>query len=169
MNNAVYQSRVNGLTSIAKKIFSVVPVVDAWTPNQIKAELGRLTNSSADIRVIEGCLTSLINQGLVTEPKPKTYRRVAMKEPKTANDGVIEKQKIVETKTVAIQKQQKQVAAIEKLAGIASRALDISSSLKQLAADIDAAAIEIDEQAKTDKQDTEKLKQLQTLLRSLGA
>lgn len=160
MNKSVYQSRVSGLTAIAKKVFSVVPIAEAWPAHQIIGELKRMTDSAADPRIVSGCLNTLINQGLVTEPKPNTFRRVAVKESKLT-ELIAKKPNHKEVSPVATQKQQQSVSAIEKLAGIASR-------LKQVASDIESAAIEIDEQLKNDKQDTEKLKQLQSLLRSLG-
>ena len=161
MNKAVYQSRVNGLTAIAKKVFSVVPIAEAWTSHQIIGELKRVTDSATDQRIVTGCLRSLINQGLVTEPRPNTFRRVSVKEGSPVKVVSIEKQKPAEVAPVAAQKQTKTITAIEKLAGIAA-------ILKQAASDLESVAIEIDEEAKADKQDTEKLKQLQSLLRSLG-
>lgn len=168
MNNAVYQSRVNGLSAIAKKVFSVVPISEAWPPRQISAELTRATGSAADQRIVSGCLNTMINLGLVTEPKPNTFRRVAMKEAKPESNCVIEKTKPAEIEIVATQKQTKPVSAIESLSLIAARALNIATNIKQLASDIESAAIDIDEQAKNDKSDTEKLKQLQALLKSLS-
>lgn len=176
MNNAVYQSRVNGLSAIAKKVFSVVPIAEAWPPRQISAELTRATGSAADQRIVSGCLNTLINLGLVTEPKPNTFKRVAMKEAAKAKSAAEHETKqpleITQMSTIKalIQggKQNQPATAIEKLSAISAQAHSLAEGMKRLASDIESAAIEIDEQAKADKSDTEKLKQLQALLKSLS-
>ena len=57
---------------------------------------------------------------------------------------------------------------IDKLAMISNQARSIAEQIKELASNIETAAIEIDEQIKQGTEETAKLKQLQQLLKSLG-
>lgn len=172
MNKSRFNAVFSGLTSIAKKVYEAVPASEPWSASQITTEMTRITGSMTDRRVVDGALRGMVDVGIVSYPRPGVFIRVAIREEKLAkpvNSQSKEKTSSAEVlKLAQAQKQIKPILAIEKLAAVASRAMDISTSLKQLANDIEAAAIEIDEQSKADKSDTEKLKQLQSLLRSLG-
>jgi predicted transcriptional regulator len=57
---------------------------------------------------------------------------------------------------------------LNKLGDLARRATSLASQVKQLASEIEAVAIEVDDQIKAEHDNSTKLRQLQTLLKSLG-
>lgn len=177
---------LNGQTAIARKVFSAIPITESWTARQIYSELCRLGHS-VDFKVQAGCLAALICAGLVIEPTAGNYRRAAVKQfveltKPEAKPGktVIAAEVTAATRNKDIEMEAKPAAAlkpaliknpaphIDKLAMISNQARGIADQLKDLASNIETAAIEIDEQIKTGNEETAKLKQLQQLLKSLG-
>jgi hypothetical protein len=63
-------------TAVAKKVFELVPIQEAWTAQEIQGALQRATRSSMDFRLLGGCLNTLKEAGLVAEPKPGHFERV---------------------------------------------------------------------------------------------
>ena len=57
---------------------------------------------------------------------------------------------------------------LERIGGLSARVLSLIQSLHQLAADIDATAIEVEEQIEKIQKDSAKLKQLQEILKGIA-
>lgn len=162
---------LDGQTAIAKKVFGATPISEEWTLHQIQAELIR-TGQGRERQATEGALRGLVRTGLVAETKNGFFQRAKCKDPPSMLD-LIEK--------AAAQKQPQENAMtakpaliknpaphIDKLAMISNQARSIAEQIKELASNIETAAIEIDEQIKQGTEETAKLKQLQQLLKSLG-
>ena len=66
-------------TSVARKVFSVVPITEPWSWQQIMAELRRNQLNIEKI-VVGGCLNALKQAGLVKEPSPGHFQRVQLRE-----------------------------------------------------------------------------------------
>jgi outer membrane murein-binding lipoprotein Lpp len=118
-----------------------------------------------------GSLRSLIDSGLVTEKgsqfqRAEIKRAVAKQEPKTGDQQMaVSKQ----AQNALIKKPVPQDASnLDKLGALSSRVIQLAAQLKEIASDIDAAAIEIVEQKATDDANVAKLKQLQALLKEIG-
>lgn len=74
-------------TGIAKKVYAAVPINEPWSSTAIVNELHR-TGGPRDLRIVEGCLNTLKEVGIVKEPSPGSFQRVkpklkAEKEPVT--------------------------------------------------------------------------------------
>jgi hypothetical protein len=80
MRKSRYDALVASLTSIAHKVFLAVPAQERWPVKAIYAELRRTNATSADVRVIEGCVDSLVDTGLVREGPTGFFSRVVPKE-----------------------------------------------------------------------------------------
>ena len=65
-------------TGIAKKVYAAVPIVEPWSSTDIANELHR-TGGLRDLRMIEGCLNTLKDVGIIKEPSPKHFQRVKPK------------------------------------------------------------------------------------------
>ena len=70
-----------GLTGVASRVLDFVPLDDCWTPSQIHSEIMRQKGTSPGVPVVEGCLASLLESGLVKMPKPRMYVRVHVRQP----------------------------------------------------------------------------------------
>lgn len=74
--NAQKLARIeSGLNSIAKKVLEAVPISEPWTKSQIVAEMRR-AGSQVDMRVLEGCLSTLADSGPIKEPTRGSFVRV---------------------------------------------------------------------------------------------
>lgn len=153
MNQQRFKSILSGMTSIAQRVFQAVPIAEAWASRQIYAEMTR-TGPAADYKTVEGCLRTLVNAGLVTEPNPGTFRQVKVK----AKDESSESAAAIPSAS----------CPIDRLGILASRVRAVRAELNSLADDIELVAIEVSDQAARDKEDMEKLRQLQSLLKSLN-
>ncbi|MCY0854320.1 hypothetical protein [Cupriavidus sp. D39] len=153
------EAKLRGQTTIAKKVFEMVPIQEAWSCNQILAALHRVTRSSMDYQIMQGCLVALKGAGLVREPKGGLFQRAEIKE-KAEDKMANAADKAVEVAVQAAASGAKK-SPIEILAGIASH-------LRMIASDIETAAIVIEEGIAEKDENLGKLKQLQSILKSLS-
>lgn len=149
------KAKLAGQSTIAQKVFSFVPIAELWTPGQIAQELCRVTGSRIDMHVLRGCLVAMAEAGLVRVTSSGTYQR-AVVEPQ--QPAAHEPRKLTVSNA---DKTSKPTSAIDLLAGIAK-------TLRAVADEIDAVAIEIDDTKSKDAEELGKLRQLQSLLKSLG-
>lgn len=104
MSDKQIASAIAGLSGIAAKVFDVVPIAEWWTHLQISAELKRL-NINHDVRVINGCLGSMLDQGLLRKdslgrwqrPEQKTSRQATVVK---AKESTVQPPKAVATEIV---------------------------------------------------------------------
>jgi hypothetical protein len=186
MNEARFNEIHTGLTGIAKKVYGAVPAGEPWSAKQICGEMQRATGSLPDTRIAIGCLNSLISAGLVREPKLGQFIRVQIK--KKAEKGpdpelpaalFIEPEaditvpagvgKVAASAPAAI------ISPINMLGELSIQLREKASSLRAIAeilegvaGQIDSSAVEIDDEMNRERDDTKKLKQLQSLLKSIG-
>lgn len=152
-----YEATVRDLSVTARKVFDCVPVQEAWTSFRIGAELKRL-GTPKDRRLVDGCLASLVRDGLVEHnAAADAFRRV---EPRVSSPtlNLVPKESEVSSE---------KPSPMERMAALADRARKLSADMKTLAEDIDAAAVLIDEEIADVGKDTSKLRQLQSLLKEL--
>lgn len=165
MTPAKRDAKLQGQTAIARKVYEVVPIQEAWSANEIMTALQRTTRSSMDFKIMHGCLRALRDSGLINEPKLGMFQRVSAKEAAA---------EFLNQKTPTPAKEMKSTAstspaapalpkqsAIELLQEIGTRAA-------QLASDVQVAVAMIEEEMATQSADLAKLAQLQTLLRGLA-
>ena len=178
MNEAKFNALFRSLSEQAKKVYQAVPMNEKWSTGQVMTELAR-TVGQREHRVVAGCLRSLMESGLIKEPDPGMWIRVEIR-PRVASVSC--KTEIEETVQEMPKKETKDMPPIntqptpqkadttplERIGGLSAQVLSIIQSLHQLAADIEAAALEVEEQIEKINKDGEKLKQLQQLLKSLS-
>ena len=73
-----YQRAYDSLTATARKIFDVVPVQTPWSSFQIGNELKRI-GTPKDRVVIDGCLSSLLKDGLIVENDKREFIRAPVR------------------------------------------------------------------------------------------
>jgi len=167
MNAGRFQSILNGMTSIAIKVFDVVPKGDAWDAYQIHQELVR-TGAQRDYRILEGCLKSLVDAGVVIESPRGNFRQVSVHgraaKPEISMTYANKELRVI-VKPAPPAKNQ---SPIERLSALSARVKACMSELHTIQGDIDTAAIEIEEDMAQHAQSAEKLRQLQALLKGIA-
>lgn len=167
MNFAKFEAKHKSLNSQLKKVFDATPMNEPWAATAISAEMRRVGTGGADSRATLGCLNNLVEQGLVVEVNKGFFQRIQVKEKQQATKS---RPVEVETPSKEHEMQQKPVIAsapapamnpIDKLSKLAVR-------LRDLANDMESAALELAEQAEKNEHETAKMRQLQALLKSLG-
>lgn len=152
---ALSQARFNVVLAsqspAAKKVFEVVPITEAWPSRQVLAALERATRTHMDYRVLEGCLNTLKEAGLVQEPMRGLFQRAKVK-PETKKEEPMPQP----------MEPAKRAAAVDMLAELADRA-------RALADDLDAAAEAIAEETMQSREAVAKLAQFQAVFKSLNA
>lgn len=164
MNSARAEALLRGMTSVAQRIYQAVPIAEAWTAAQINAELIR-GNTRIDRRVFQACLSALHDVHLIADKGQGRYQRTAIKEKPTAaiEDAMpIAPRAIPAPPTAAHNPTQAkpQPSPLDLLGALSAR-------LRTLADEVDSAALLIDAQISANQEDMAKLKQLQSLLKSM--
>ena len=163
MNLAKFESVHRGLSVQARNVYEALPLSEPWNPTQIMKELHRTNASMSDAHSVRGCINSLIDSGLAVEPVRGSFKRIEIREKKIDKPPalVAVKNSKEEEMKVAIYEIPEKASPIDRLSGLAQR-------LRELATDMDDAAIDLAEQAQKNDAETIKMRQLQALLKSLG-
>lgn len=174
MNEARFSALYKGLSEKAKKVYQVVPISESWTLSQMMMELNRISpGQNHNQRSVGFCLGSLKDVGLIKEVSGDKWIRVPVRAKVTMNDEAEERPTI--TKEEAVSKETPQTTKtvkeestpLERIGELSSQVITIIQSLHKLAADIDAAAIEVEEQIEKIKRDSVRLKKLQEIFKDL--
>jgi len=161
LNEARFSSIHRGLSTVAQKVYAAVPIADEWAIEAVRRELTR-KGHSIDLHTIRGCMSTLVDSGLVAEPSRGTFSRVAIKEAYKAPPKPIKEAK--QPEKPAMPKQ----GAIDKLTALSARVRAAMSAMKTLADDIDNAALEIEADILKAGEGAQKYKQLQALLKEMS-
>ena len=151
----------NQQTGVAKKVYGAVPINEAWPSKQIAMELSR-QGQVRDFSIIEGCLNTLKEVGLVKEVAPGHFQRV---KPKLTVEKEAEPMATTPSKTSA---ESKSTEPVDRLAAIGTKLRDLSKMFLELADDIDEATLAFEEKASGNDEELAKLRQLKGLLKSLS-
>jgi hypothetical protein len=161
MTPAKQRQLIEGQTAIATKVYDCVPIREAWSIARICTELSATTSTRPDMRVVRGCLERLKDSNLVREIERDTWQRVPTREKETTP--------MPEPRpTLTLAKPPATTEPIDLLAGIAQRMRELGSLANAIADDIDTAAIAIAEHEAENTGNLDKLRQLQSLLKSLS-
>lgn len=166
MNAAKIESAERHISAAARKVLDAVPVGECWTSRQITTEIGKMSGSHMEIRVVDGCLESLKGDGLVKETQRGLWQRVAPR-PK-----VVLAPKTVEITTVAESAREGKEATptktnpLDQMGELAAGLRALASSLTRMADNIESAALEMASQVQAAKEENKRLEQLRELLRS---
>ncbi len=171
MNQAKFDSVHRGLTAQAKKVYDALPISEPWSPTQIMQELHRRNCGMTDMRVVIGCINSMIDSGCVLEPRKGMFQRVEIRQKQVSVAPVLVAVKNIEVSPVkAIVSATVVKSSTDKAAtvGPIDRLSELAKRLRELATDMETTALELAEQAEKNDTDTAKMRQLQQLLKSLG-
>lgn len=147
----------DGQTGIARKVLAAVPLVEHWTVGKIIGELRR-TGCNAEVSIVEGCLTSLVESGLVRRPQVGVFQRVPI--PAEPARSAAE-----ELETPPAPRQPPDL--LERWGRIGAALRERATQLVALADDIDAAALETAEQLAKAGAGDEQLRKLRALLKAV--
>ena len=151
----------NQQTGVAKKVYGAVPINEAWPSKSIVAELTR-QGQVRDFSIIEGCLNTLKEVGLIKEMAPGHFQRVKPK-------PTVEKEaEPMTTKPLNQPTKSEPTEPVDRLAAIGTKLRGLSQMFLELADDIDEATLAFEEKASGNDEELAKLRQLKGLLKSLS-
>lgn len=89
LSAANHDARLRNLSGIVRKVYDAVPMSEPWSMSYINSEVQRNGGTTRDARVVHGCINSLKAAGLVNEPVPGVFIRVAVRpaKPKTIDQS----------------------------------------------------------------------------------
>ena len=151
----------NQQTGVAKKVYGAVTINEAWHSKQIVMELSR-QGQVRDFSIVEGCLNTLKEVGLVKEVAPGHFRRV---KPKLTVEKEAEP---MTTKPLTTPTKSEPTEPVDRLAAIGTKLRGLSQMFLELADDIDEATLAFEEKASGNDEELAKLRQLKGLLKSLS-
>lgn len=152
ISDAKHKELLAAQSAIARKVFEVVPIQQAWTSQAIGGALQQQTRASIQFRTLEGCLNTLLEAGLICEPKKGLFQRVTPR-------GTLQRVAIMPPKLN--DEPPREVGAVELLTELADRA-------RKLGADIEAAAAVIADEAASNEEAARKLAQLQSIFKGFA-
>ena len=162
MNLNKFNARFESLNTAARKVYNATPISESWDIAQIIRELER-NLSRMDYRVVHGCLSALVDNGLVIESARGEYRRTPVRERAAPATPIeVKEEPVKNVPPPAMPAAVAKLSPLDILASLAVRA-------KDLTADIESAALAIQEQLEATEKDMEKFRQLQAILKGLRA
>jgi hypothetical protein len=156
------KTALDGQSSIARKVFEIVPIQQAWTPQQIFSAMGAITRSSIDMHTLRGCLAALREAGLVRAPQKGLYQRTTVHEKDESMRAT------PDTTTAATPKPAAALpkSPIDALGGIAQRLTHLRNLMDAVISDIETAALAMEEDLSEHRESADKLRQLQQILKA---
>ncbi|MCA4074855.1 hypothetical protein LD001_05855 [Pseudomonas kurunegalensis] len=163
MNESRQKQMLAGQSALARKVFQIVPIQEHWSISDIYGAV-RAQGTSADTRTIRRCLGELKDVGLIREPVNSHFQRtMPATKPQKENDMPKESTQ----KVVAIKK----LEPLDALAGLSGEVMamaeDFGLRMKGLASRIEEVALSVEADREDNSEQLEKLKQLQSILKSL--
>ena len=157
----------NQQTGVAKKVYGAVPINEAWPSKSIVAELTR-QGQVRDFSIIEGCLNTLKEVGLIKEVSPGYFQRV---KPKPTVEKEAEPMSTKPLNPVIPPNSSikgEPTEPVDRLAAIGTKLRGLSQMFLELADDIDEAALAFEEKTSGNDEELAKLRQLKNVLKSLS-
>lgn len=161
------EALLQGQTGVARKLYECVPINDAWTEFQIVMEMRRITGSTPDMKVARGCLRDLADAGLIQRTGDR-YRCTPIQEKPQQKEVAMPAVKPA-TQAAKIAAAQSPIDLLGDIAGsIVALSKSVGEQLQQIAKRVEDAALQIEQGQEASAANLEKLRQLQSLLRSIG-
>jgi hypothetical protein len=165
ISTARHQVLLHEQSSVAQKVFEAVPMQEVWSSQQIHGALQRTTRSTMDYKILQGCLNTLKEAGLVHEPKAGCFERVKQR-PQTYVHT------LKEAGLDHIPRDPMPTASVSPINGSRSAAAEVlyelSNRARNLSLDLAAAASMIDDEIEENAESAQKLSQLQSILKGLA-
>lgn len=167
MNEVRQQQVLAGQSSIAQKVFALVPIQAAWSNHEIHGAATTAKATGASPYAIRRALGELKEAGLIREPVGGKFQRDAATPKPKKEQAVtqVAKQAVILTK-------KPEAGALDVLAGLSVEVVgladEIGLRLKALAGRIEEVALSVEAERETNAAALGKLKQLQELLKGIS-
>ena len=162
--NAAKLARIeSGLNSMAKKVLAAVPIQTPWSKEQIVSELRR-AGATVDRAVVDGCLITLCERGVVKEPSRGTFVRVIARLITSATEEIQNVPNTTATRPATAALQPQAVAAAPARDDSLSRLANVAALLRPAADEIDGIALDVETRVQAAGKEGETLRQLKALL-----
>ncbi|WAT30140.1 hypothetical protein [Pseudomonas sp. GXZC] len=166
MNESRQQQILAGQSSIAQKVFTLVPIQAAWSNHEIHGAALTAKTTGASPYAIRRALGELMEAGLIREPVGGKFQRDAAT-PKTIKEQAVTQ--VAKQAVVSIKKSEGALDVLASLSGeVVSLADDFSKRMKALASRIEEVALSVEAERETNAAAVGKLKQLQELLKGIS-
>ncbi|NMZ09283.1 hypothetical protein HBO37_28510 [Pseudomonas proteolytica] len=166
MNESRQQQILAGQSSIAQKVFTLVPIQAAWSNHEIHGAALTAKATGASPYAIRRALGELKEAGLIREPVGGKFQRDAAT-PKTIKEQAVTQ--VAKQAVVSIKKSEGALDVLASLSGeVVSLADDFSKRMKALASRIEEVALSVEAERETNAAAVGKLKQLQELLKGIS-
>ncbi|KAA6196338.1 hypothetical protein [Pseudomonas lactis] len=166
MNESRQQQILAGQSSIAQKVFTLVPIQAAWSNHEIHGAAITAKATGASPYAIRRALGELKEAGLIREPVGGKFQRDA------ATPKIIKEQAVTQVakkSVVSIKKSEGALDVLASLSGeVVSLADDFSKRMKALASRIEEVALSVEAEREANAAAVGKLKQLQELLKGIS-
>jgi len=171
MNQSKFESIERGLTVQARKVYDVVPQAESWDVSQIMSELHRRDIPMHDLNVVRGCIASLVDCGLVKEPKRGSFMKVCVRPPKAIKEfaslpHALAIAKSQQESEPVQQPQAKPEDPIERIGNLTKRVRALQAELISIANEIEDAGIALAEREQQAAADAKKFRELRSLFSS---
>lgn len=178
VNEVRFKSLVGGLSSIAAKVFNVLPPDAYWSASRVQSELFRTAGVKADPKITSGVLDSLVKHGLVIEVQKGMFSKVTPSKsnpkPKDAATAIEYHSKTAPKQQEAIEmaeqpplSQSPEANPIDTLREITIKFMDVTKTINNLAVEIDNQLVKVEQHLAAKDHETAKFNQLKSLLSSL--
>jgi len=166
MNESRQQQILAGQSSIAQKVFTLVPIQAAWSNHEIHGAALTAKATGASPYAIRRALGELKEAGLIREPVGGKFQRDAAT-PKTIKEQAVTQ--VAKKSVVSIKKPEGALDVLASLSGeVVNLADDFSKRMKALASRIEEVALSVEAERETNAAAVGKLKQLQELLKGIS-
>jgi DNA-binding transcriptional regulator YhcF (GntR family) len=166
MNESRQQQILAGQSSIAQKVFGYVPIQTSWSNHEIHGAVSTAKATGASPYAVRRALGELKDAGLIREPVGGKFQRDAAT-PKPKKEQVMTQ--AAKQAVVAIKKPE--AGALDVLAALSGEVISLSDEvswrMKKLAERIEEVALSVEAEREGNAEAVGKLKQLQSLLKSL--
>lgn len=183
MTPARAERLLSGQSALAAKVFAAVPILEAWTMEQIKRELERTgTTMKIAPHTVMGCLRDLKDAGLIGEPIrehfrsntkiPRTVMDLELNDDETETPAPASEQSMPVQAPAAAPKPATKPTTLETLANLSESLVEATTALRKVIVSVQTIAKQIDDVAltvETERQESadivSRYHQLQALLR----
>lgn len=166
--NANKMARIeSGLSSMAKKVLGAVPLQEVWTKSQIADEMRRI-GITVDRNMVYGCLSTIVESGLIKEPERGSFIRVTVRTAAKQTQTTTQENPVVAT-TNTIRASSTATSPATMGTDTLTRLANLGALLRRAAEECDAIALEVEARVQAAGKEGEKLRQLTALLKDIGA
>lgn len=166
MNESRQQQILAGQSSIAQKVFTLVPIQAAWSNHEIHGAAITAKATGASPYAIRRALGELKEAGLIREPVGGKFQRDAAT-PKTIKEQAVNQ--VAKQTVISIKKPEGALDVLASLSGeVVNLADDFSKRMKALAVRIEEVALSVEAERESNAAAVGKLKQLQELLKGIS-